>query len=97
MKTGRNDPWMNLVAAARRAPSEAVEDTPPAGFSTRVLALSAAAPVRSAFDLLGLKALVLAGVLACVCAVATLPGLLSGGDLDDALADDPTAELLDLF
>ena len=88
------DPWLKLVAVARRAPVEEYEALP-LGFSTRVAALGLAQP-RERVDVLGLwawRALALALVAMLSSAAATYPTLAGNNTADDDL-DDPVAELV---
>lgn len=88
------DPWLNLVAAARRAPAEEFAALP-LGFVTRVAAQGLVQP-RERVDILGLwarRALALALVVMLSSAAASYPTLAGNNTTDDDL-DDPVAELV---
>lgn len=88
------DPWLKLVAAARRAPAEESAALP-VGFATRVAA-QGLAQRREAGDFLGLwawRALALALVVMVSSAAASYPALAGTSSADDDL-DDPVAELV---
>ncbi len=93
----RQDPWMKLVAAARRAPAEDAAELPP-GFATRVAALGLAQR-REPADLFGVFALRALGVaLAVVVTSAAIGFPLSSATAADSSSsdelDDPVAELV---
>ena len=88
------DPWLKLVAAARRAPAEAPVALP-VGFATRVAARGLAQR-RDSGDFLGLwawRALALALVVMLSSAAVSYPTLAGNTSADDDL-DDPVTELV---
>lgn len=91
----RQDPWMKLVAAARRAPAEEPAVLP-LGFSTRVAA-QGLAQRREPADLFGLLALRALGVaLAVLVTSAAVGNLPSAATAADTTSDDldPVADLV---
>jgi hypothetical protein len=109
MKLRPATPWLRLAAAARRAPARAVDDLgveAPAGFATRVIALSALGSSSglfggTAFERLAARALgfACAGALA-VTIWSSLPASTGAAAALDssALADayvDPVGSLLE--
>ncbi len=87
------DPWLKLVAAARRAPAEEAAVLP-VGFATRVAAQGLAGR-REPADVLGLwawRALAFALVVMVSSAAVSYPTLV-GNAVDDDL-DDPVTELV---
>jgi hypothetical protein len=92
--------WQKLVAAARKAPVPAADESAPFGFSTRVAALAFAQQPQgqSAFALLSLRAAAFACVLA-LGAVAANYTAIKGAFSDEpatAGSDDPIGEVVDL-
>ena len=93
----RPDPWLKLVAAARRAPADEPMELPP-GFATRVAALGLAQRREPAdfFGVFALRALGLALAVVVTSAVVGVPlSPVSAADnnaSDDF--DDPVAELV---
>ena len=88
------DPWLKLVAAARRAPAEEAAALP-LGFATRVAA-QGLAQRREPTDFLGQwagRALALALVVMLSSAAVSYPTLAGNNGNDDDL-DDPVAELV---
>jgi hypothetical protein len=88
------DPWLKLVAAARRAPAEEPAALP-VGFATRVAA-QGLAQRREPGDFLGLwawRALALALVVMVSSAAVSYPTLAGTNSADDDL-DDPVTELV---
>ncbi len=92
----RQDPWMKLVAAARRAPAEEPAELP-LGFATRVAA-QGLAQRREPADLLGVFALRALGVALAVLITSAAVGYpLSTSAADNSSSDeldDPVAELV---
>ncbi len=91
----RQDPWMKLVAAARRAPAEEPAALP-LGYSTRVAA-QGLAQRREPADLFGLLALRALGVALVVLLTSAAVGSLpSSATAADSTSDDldPVAELV---
>ena len=93
----RQDPWMKLVAVARRAPADEVAELP-LGFATRVAALGLAQR-RAPADLFGVFALRALGVAVAVVLTSAVVGYpLSTATAADNNAtdefDDPVAELV---
>lgn len=87
------DPWLKLVAAARRAPAEE-EVVLPVGLATRVAA-QGLAQRREPADFLGVwawRALTLALAVMITSAAVSYPTL--AGTLADDDLDDPVAELV---
>ena len=93
----RQDPWLKLVAAARRVPADEPMELPP-GFATRVAALGLGQRREPAdfFGVFALRALGLALAVVVTSAVVGFPlSLVSAADnnaSDDF--DDPVAELV---
>jgi hypothetical protein len=88
--------WNRLIAAARRAPAEAVT-TASYGFATRVAALALAAerPVRSIFERFALRAVGLASLLAIASVCANFSVFTADAEEENlAIGDDPVALLL---
>lgn len=91
----RPDPWMKLVAAARRAPAEESAALP-LGFATRVAAQGLAQRRESAdfFGVFALRALGLAVVVLITAAAVGYPlNNAVAADTSDDL-DDPVSELV---
>ena len=92
----RQDPWMKLVAAARRAPAEESAELP-LGFATRVAALGLAQR-REPADLFGVFALRALGVALAVLITSAAVGYpLSSASAADSSSDeleDPVAEFV---
>lgn len=92
----RQDPWMKLVAAARRAPAEELAELP-LGFATRVAALGLAQR-REPADLFGVFALRALGVALAVLITSAAVGYpLSSANAADSSSDeleDPVAEFV---
>ena len=89
----RPDPWLKLVAAARRAPADEPAALP-LGFATRVAA-QGLAQRRAPADFFGLwaaRALLLALAVMLSSAAVSYPTLAGNSTNDDEL-DDPVAEL----
>lgn len=88
------DPWLKLVAAARRAPTKEAAALP-VGFATRVAAQGLALR-REPVDVLGSwawRALTLALVVMVTSAAVSYPTLVGTSATDDDLGD-PVAELV---
>ena len=93
----RPDPWLKLVAAARRAPADEPMELPP-GFATRVAALGLAQR-REPADLFGVFALRALGVALAVVVTSAVVGfpLSTASAADNNPSDeidDPVAELV---
>ena len=92
----RQDPWVKLVAAARRAPAEESAALP-LGFATRVAALGLAQR-REPADLFGVFALRALGVALAVLITSAAVGYpLSSANAADSSSDeleDPVAEFV---
>ena len=75
------DPWMRLVAGARRAQSPGNEESP-FGFATRVAALADAAPRNrsSLFERFALRAVGVAALLAMASVAFTLKPAAPAGE-----------------
>lgn len=89
------DPWLKLVAAARRAPAQEASALP-VGFATRVAAQGLAQRCEPA-DVLGLwawRALALALVVMISSAAASYPTLAATAAAADDDLDDPVTELV---
>jgi hypothetical protein len=88
------DPWLKLVACARRAPAETAVGLP-MGFATRVAA-QGLAQRREPADFLGLwawRALALAFVVMISSGAVSYTTMTANNTADDDL-DDPVAELV---
>lgn len=90
--------WSRLTALARRAPTEAQDDSAPLGFATRVAALAFAESERRVASLLELfapRALWIAAVLVVASVLVNYSsfGLSSGADEVSPTVDDPVAML----
>ncbi len=93
----RPDPWLKLVAAARRTPADEPMELPP-GFATRVAALGLAQR-REPADLFGVFALRALGLALAVVVTSAVVGFpLSTASAADNNAsdeiDDPVAEIV---
>ena len=93
----RQDPWLKLVAAARRGPADEPMELPP-GFATRVAALGLAQR-REPADLFGVFALRALGLALAVVVTSAVVGFpLSTASAADNNSsdeiDDPVAELV---
>ena len=92
----RQDPWVKLVAAARRAPAEESAALP-LGFATRVAALGLAQR-REPADIFGMFALRALGVALAVLITSAAVGYpLSSANAADNSSDeleDPVAEFV---
>lgn len=93
----RQDPWMKLVAASRRAPAEESAELP-LGFATRVAALGLAQR-REPADLFGAFALRALGVALAVLITSAAVGfpLTSANASENSTSDemdDPVAEFV---
>ncbi len=93
----RQDPWMKLVAAARRAPAEEPAELP-LGFATRVAA-QGLAQRREPADLFGVFALRALGVALAVLITSAAVGypLSSANAADNSSSDeleDPVTEFV---
>jgi hypothetical protein len=92
----RQDPWMKLVAAARRAPAEETAELP-LGFATRVAVLGLAQR-REPADIFGVFALRALGVaLAVLITSAAIGYPISSANAADSSTDeleDPVAEFV---
>lgn len=97
MKTAHN-PWLRLVAAARRAPADSRDTAAPYGFATRVVALAFAGPLElrtsSLFERFSLKAVSIAALMAAVSVAANLPPVLEAFENDVMAVQDPVVEVL---
>lgn len=93
----RPDPWLKLVAAARRAPADEPMELPP-GFATRVAALGLAQRREPAdfFGVFALRALGLALAVVLTSAVVGFPlSTASAADNNPSdEIDDPVAEFV---
>lgn len=96
--TDPKHPWARLVAAARHVPDER-DAHAPYGFATRVAAL-ALAPERetkSLWERLSLRALGIACLLALVSVAANYSAFANAvSEEENATAEDPVAEMIDL-
>ena len=92
----RQDPWMKLVAASRRAPAEESAALP-LGFATRVAALGLAQR-REPADIFGMFALRALGVTVAVlitsAAVRYPLSSANAADLSSDELEDPVAEFV---
>ena len=93
----RQDPWLQLVAAARRAPADEPMELP-LGFATRVAALGLARR-REPADIFGVFALRALGLALAVVVTSAVVGFplatvsAAGNNASDEI-DDPVAELV---
>ncbi|HLP00635.1 MAG TPA: hypothetical protein VK163_01325 [Opitutaceae bacterium] len=90
----RPDPWLRLVAAARRAPEDETSLLPP-GFATRVAAQGLALRREPAdfFGFVAIRALGVALAVLVTSAMASYP-LSKTSDNSNNDLDDPVAELV---
>ena len=92
----RQDPWMKLVAAARRAPADESAELP-LGFATRVAALGLSQR-REPADLFGVFALRALGVAVAVLITSAAVGYplssANAADLSSDELEDPVAEFV---
>ncbi len=88
-----------LLAAARKAPAAARDESAPFGFSTRVAALAfeQREPRASAFARLSLRAALVACAFAVAAVAINFSAITSAFDADTtASVDDPIAEVVNL-
>lgn len=91
--------WSRLVAAARRAPQEARDESAPYGFATRVAAqaMSAKTPLLEASLLsrYGLRALGLSCLLAVAGVAATLRPIMTAIEQEASALNETPVETVD--
>jgi len=93
------NPWLRLTAAARRAPADSDDVSPPPGFVTRVVAQALSRrrerSLAALIDRLSWRALGAAGLLAVAMVAFNLPPVLHAIEREAMAMEDPVVALLD--